>query len=136
MRAYRISLTLLATSLAISGLISAQPSSATSVKTYTATMAKPHIPAGRNGGTDDYHCFLIDPKVNVDSQIIASQFVPQNPAIVHHAILFQVDAADVPQAQKLNVNGDGWTCFGGSGVGGKLGSFLTSPWLSSVSPHT
>ena len=97
-------------------------------------MAQPHTPAGRNGGTDDYHCFLIDPKVNVDSLIVSSQFVPQNPKIVHHAILFQVDAADVPQAQKLNVNGDGWTCFGGSGVGGKLGSFLTSPWLSSWAP--
>jgi len=136
MRATKISLTLLATSLSLVGLTNVESvsASAATATTYTATMAKPHVPAGRNGGTDDYHCFLIDPKVSVDSQIIASQFVPQNPAIVHHAILFQVDAADVPQAQKLNVNGDGWTCFGGSGVGGKLGSFLTSPWLSSWAP--
>ena len=132
----KLGLTLLATSLTLFGLITAgaTSASASAAKAYTATMAKPHIPAGRNGGTDDYHCFLIDPKVNVDSQITASQFIPQNPSIVHHAILFQVDAADVPAAKKLNVNGDGWTCFGGSGVGGKLGSFLTSPWLSSWAP--
>ena len=103
-------------------------------KTYTATMTAPHTPKGQNGGTDDYRCFLIDPKVKEDSLIVSSQFVPQNPLIVHHAILFQVSAADVPQAQSLNAGGDGWTCFGGSGLGGNLGSFLTSPWLSSWAP--
>ena len=136
MRSQKITLALLTSSLLATGIALAPLSAASpsGVQTYSAPMAQPHTPAGRNGGTDDYHCFLIDPKVNVDSLIVSSQFVPQNPKIVHHAILFQVDAADVPQAQKLNVNGDGWTCFGGSGVGGKLGSFLTSPWLSSWAP--
>jgi len=103
-------------------------------KTYTATMSAPHTPAGQNGGTDDYHCFLIDPKVTQDSLILSSQFVPQNPSVVHHAILFQIGAANVAQAQQLNAGGDGWSCFGGSGLGGNLGSFLTSPWLSSWAP--
>ena len=135
-RKERIGMALLTSSLIAAGLLTTPLSSASasSASIYTATMAKPHIPAGRNGGTDDYHCFLVNPHVSVDSLITSSQFVPQNPKIVHHAILFQIDAADVPQAEKLNINGDGWPCFGGSGVGSKLGSFLTSPWLSSWAP--
>ena len=140
MRAQNIVWKMLVTSLAVATVTStmvggvALAASSPVAKTYTATMAQPHTPKGLNGGSDDYHCFLVDPKVTEDSLIVSSQFVPQDPLIVHHAILFQIDAANVPEAQKLNAGGDGWTCFGGSGVGGNLGSFLTSPWLSSWAP--
>ena len=83
---------MLLTSLALVAVTStmtenvALAASTSTVKTYTATMAQPHTPKGLNGGTDDYHCFLIDPKVNEDSLIVSSQFVPQDPLIVHHAI--------------------------------------------------
>jgi len=36
---------------------------------YTVTMKKAHVPTAPNNGTDDYRCFLLDPKVTQDSII-------------------------------------------------------------------
>lgn len=102
--------------------------------TYTAMMSKAHMPAGPNGGTDDYRCFLIDPNVKQDSLITSVKFLPQRRVLWHHAILFQVGAKDLAQATQLDNNGAGWPCFGGTGAGSSFSSFLTSPWLSSWAP--
>jgi hypothetical protein len=58
---------------------------------------------------------------------------------VHHAILFRVPPADVPAAQKLDRDddGDGWTCFGGTGIAGSdPGSALGggSDWIAAWAP--
>ncbi len=47
----------------------------------------------------------------------------RTPAIVHHAIFYRVPEADVAGARGLDRAdpGDGWTCFGGTGVGGSAG---------------
>ncbi len=84
------------------------------------TMARPYTPTPPSGGTDDYRCFLVDPKFTERTFITGSQFLPQNAAVVHHAIFFRVDPADVPEARRLDARapGDGWTCFGGPGIGG------------------
>jgi hypothetical protein len=37
------------------------------MKRYTVTMIKAHLPAAPGNGTDDYRCFLLDPKVTEDS---------------------------------------------------------------------
>lgn len=101
---------------------------------YTATMPKAHIPSAPNGGTDDYRCFLIDPSVKQDSLITSVKFLPQRKVLWHHAILFQVGSKDLAEAIKLDNNGTGWPCFGGTGMGSSFASFLTSPWLSSWAP--
>jgi len=123
--------------LAILVLVAAgntQVSAATSSTIYTATMSKPYQPAPTNGGSDDYHCFVIDPHVQTNSMITAVTFKPQQKLTVHHMILFQVDAKDRASALALDHNGAGWSCFGGTGTGSSFSSFLTTPWLSSWAP--
>ncbi|MSZ02249.1 MAG: monooxygenase [Actinobacteria bacterium] len=104
------------------------------LKTYSVKMTKAHLPAAPNNGTDDYRCFLLDPKVSEDSIIRTIQFIPQKKNYVHHAIVFRVTDADLPQAITEDKNGTGWPCFGGTGLGGMLSTFVSSPWLSSWAP--
>jgi hypothetical protein len=88
-------------------------------------LAQPYRPVPPSGGTDEYRCFLIDPQLTEASYITGSQFLPQNQAIVHHAILYSVPPSSVDQAKALDTasDGDGWKCFGGSGLSGGFGSF-------------
>ena len=120
--------------LAISTLVTAPAAQAAKSKFYTAKMVKAHLPVAPNNGTDDYRCFLLDPKVTEDSIIKSVEFVPQKKNYVHHAIMFRVTEADVAEAIAADKNGKGWPCFGGSGLGSMFSSFLTSPWLSSWAP--
>ncbi|SHN47270.1 monooxygenase [Cryptosporangium aurantiacum] len=83
-------------------------------------MAEPYTPQPTGGGTDEYRCFLVDPKLTAPAYLTGSQFLPQNPAIVHHAIFFRVPPEQVAEAQSLDAEapGAGWRCFGGTGIGG------------------
>lgn len=63
--------------------------------------------------TDDYHCSLIDPTLASDRFVVGYQVLPQSRAEVHHVILYAVKRAD---AQAKNAGGQGWQCFGGSGI--------------------
>jgi hypothetical protein len=107
---------------------------APTVKKYSVTMAKAHLPSAPNKGTDDYRCFLLDPKVNEDSIIRSIEFIPQRKNYVHHAIIFRVTDADIPEAIAKDKSGIGWPCFGGTSLGGMLSTFVSSPWLSSWAP--
>jgi hypothetical protein len=82
------------------------------------TMPQPYTPQAPNGGTDEYRCFLVDPKLTSGAFLTGSHFLPQNRDIVHHAIFFRLDPEDIATARKLDDStpGDGWTCFSGSGV--------------------
>ncbi len=108
------------------------------VTTITTHAAAPYTPQPINGGTDDYHCTLIDPHVTKNSFIVSSQFFPgSGPSVkeVHHAILFLVPPNLVSDARTADNNGQGWTCFGEPPVLGKgLGQFLSMPWLSAWAP--
>jgi len=112
----------------------AQAISVQKLKKYSVTMTKAHLPVAPNNGTDDYRCFLLDPKVSEDSIIRTIQFIPQKKNYVHHAIVFRVTDADLPQAILQDKSGAGWPCFGGTGLGGMLSTFVSSPWLSSWAP--
>jgi mono/diheme cytochrome c family protein len=70
-------------------------------------------------GLDDYHCTLLQPNLPQTRMVTAAQVMPGRADIVHHVILYELKAADVPAARKLNraSSGHGWTCFGGPGVG-------------------
>jgi hypothetical protein len=89
----------------------------------TLSVPEPYTPTVPNGGTDEYRCFLVDPKLAGMAYLTGSQFVPQNTAIVHHAIFFRVDPQDAAKARSVDAAspGEGWTCFGDAGIGGDAG---------------
>ena len=109
-------------------------SNGSNLKTYTAQMPKAYLPKALSSGWDDYRCFLLDPKVDQDSIIRSIQFIPERKEFVHHAIIFRVTNADIPEAQEKSKSGTGWSCFGGAGLGGMFGTFVSSPWISSWAP--
>jgi hypothetical protein len=104
------------------------------VKKYSVTMTKAHLPVAPNKGTDDYRCFLLDPKVKEDSIVRSIEFIPQRKNYVHHAIIFRVTGADMAEAVANDKGGTGWPCFGGTSLGGMLSTFISSPWISSWAP--
>jgi len=112
----------------------AEAASSPKLKRYSVSMTKAHLPVAPNKGTDDYRCFLLNPKVTEDSIIRTIEFIPQRKNYVHHAIIFRVTDADLTEAIALDKKGTGWPCFGGTGLGGMFSSFVTSPWLSSWAP--
>jgi hypothetical protein len=93
------------------------PSSAPGTTT-TLQVAHAYRPHSIGGGTDDYHCSLLDPHLTQDSFVTAAQVAPQRPNIVHHVILFDANGPNVGAARALNAKsgGNGWTCFGGPGL--------------------
>jgi hypothetical protein len=95
----------------------------------SVTMPAAYTPKAPNGGTDEYRCFLVDPKLTRPAYLTGSQFLPQNAAIVHHAIFFRIAPESADQARKLDADsaGEGWTCFGDSGVTGDA-------WVASWAP--
>ena len=106
------------------------------------TMAQAYTPHPPTGGTDDYRCFVVDPKIAAPTFLTGSQFEPQNAEVVHHAIFFRVEPRDVAEAKALdNADaGPGYTCFGGSGVGGPEAEFRSAggggsaDWVAAWAP--
>jgi Copper type II ascorbate-dependent monooxygenase, C-terminal domain len=93
-----------------------------------------YAPNNEKGGLDDYHCFLIDPKIAADTFVTGVKVNPDNGRLVHHAILFRVEPEVVPEALERNKGGKGWTCFGGTGLGmggGGLAANLENPGVRS-----
>lgn len=84
------------------------------------SMPRPYMPAPPKDSTDEYRCFLLDPGFTKRSFLTGNQFLPQNPEIVHHAIFFRVEPSQVAEARERDAStpGDGWTCFGGTGIDG------------------
>jgi hypothetical protein len=102
-------------------------------------MPRPVTPVPPKDSTDEYRCFLIDPGFTKRAFLTGSQFLPQNPDIVHHAIFFRVLPSDVAAARKLDADtpGDGWTCFGGTGIGGDGASGQlrgAAAWIAAWAP--
>jgi hypothetical protein len=82
------------------------------------TMPERYTPSAPNGGTDEYRCFLVDPKLTSQAFLTGSQFLPENIDIVHHAIFFRIAPTDAAKAKAADdaEPGAGWRCFSGSGV--------------------
>jgi hypothetical protein len=93
----------------------------------------PSAPTGQ--GTDDYRCFLLDPRVERDQFITGFNVLPGNPDVVHHVIMFRVPANLVDDAEQKDAStpGQGWTCFGNSGLGNGL-EIDDAPWLGAWAP--
>jgi mono/diheme cytochrome c family protein len=84
-------------------------------RTLSLAPAKPYRPSASNGSLDDYHCFLLDPKLSRNTYLTGATIKPSATALVHHVILFEAAGAQATAATQLNAahNGNGWTCFGG-----------------------
>jgi hypothetical protein len=100
-----------------------------------------YTPAGANGSTDDYRCFLLDPKLDDDAYVTSALIAPGVSSIVHHVILYRLPPASVAQATALDSRtpGPGWTCFGGPRVGeggnGDPRGFLDDAgWIAAWAP--
>ena len=87
-------------------------------------------------GTDDYRCFLVDPKLDTDQLVSGVQIAPDNAAIVHHVIVSKVEPDDVATARALDAKdpGDGYTCFGGAGIAGVAGNLDNADWVGAWAP--
>lgn len=103
----------------------------------------PYTPVAQNRATDDYRCFLIDPGLDADAFLTGVRFLPGNPGVVHHAILYRVEPDQIPAAQALDSADDGlgWSCFGGPGLpraagrgSGPTASLDSAPWLAAWAP--
>ncbi len=99
-------------------------------------MPRAYTPKAPTTGTDDYRCFLLDPRLKRDSYVTGINVLPGNPRVVHHVILFRVPPADVARAKAIDAKDGrpGWTCFGGSGLEGQGGSLDSAPWLGAWAP--
>lgn len=65
------------------------------------------------GSKDQFRCFVLDPKITERQYLNGSYFIPGNPKIVHHALLFSD-----PNRQSLKKAsvGESYDCFGGPGI--------------------
>jgi hypothetical protein len=100
---------------------------------------RPYRPVPPQGGTDEYRCFLIDPKLTEAAYLTGSQFLPQNSEIVHHGIFYSIpaSAADYAKSVDAKSDGDGWQCFGGSGLDDGPKSAGRSSYIGAWAPgHT
>jgi hypothetical protein len=95
----------------------------------------PNPPAG---GSDEYRCFLLDPKFTVDSYLQAVTITPDNLKVSHHGILYKVPAASVSATKTIDTqnSGDGWPCFGDTGIPGAsaFSGASASSWISFWAP--
>ncbi|MBZ5741048.1 hypothetical protein [Nocardioides mangrovi] len=103
----------------------------------TVTMPEDYTPSAPNGvGTDDYRCFLLDPKLTKDTWLTGTNVLPGNPDVVHHVILFRVPPEQVAEAEAKDAEtpDEGWTCFGGTGLDGEFTNVDDAGWLGAWAP--
>lgn len=104
----------------------------------TVTMPASYTPAAPTGvGTDDYRCFLLDPRLEADAWLTGTHVLPGNPDVVHHVILFRVPPEDVAAAEAKDAESpddQGWTCFGGTALADEFADPDDAPWLGAWAP--
>jgi hypothetical protein len=99
-------------------------------------------PRAAKGVTDDYRCFVLDPKLRSGVSVTSARIEPGASRVVHHVILFRITALQVADAARLDAAspGLGWSCFGGTGLanaspGGSVQSTLNdSNWVAAWAP--
>jgi copper type II ascorbate-dependent monooxygenase-like protein len=94
------------------------------------TVSRPYTPSPPTGGTDEYRCMVIDPRLTTPTFLTGSQFRPQNEPIVHHAIVFAIPAADAATARAKDAESEaeGWTCFGDTNLDGQQEPAWVDTW--------
>jgi hypothetical protein len=117
----------------------ATTASASNPEATTLSLQSPisYTPHASVGGTDDYHCTLVNPHVTSSSYIVYSHFFPNDgtSSEVHHAILFLVPPSEVQAANLADAGGKGWTCFGESVLPDTSFTQVSdTPWLTAWAP--
>jgi hypothetical protein len=88
-------------------------------------------------GNEDYRCFVIPWPEDIDVEQYVTGFAvyPGETSIVHHVILFAVDAQDTAPYLDLDASepGPGYTCFGGPGQQNGSAAWLGG-WAPGVQP--
>ncbi|HEX4745346.1 MAG TPA: hypothetical protein VFU99_00545 [Gaiellaceae bacterium] len=104
-------------------------------------MQSAYRPSASKGVTDDYRCFLLDPKLAGDSSVTSVRVEPGQSKVVHHVILFRVSPRQLSAAKQLDGGsaGPGWSCFGGTGLPAGEGSGLVdslndASWVAAWAP--
>ncbi len=84
--------------------------------------------------TDDYHCQVYDPQLSSESYLQGLEVLPDQTAIVHHALVFAVPAQQRQRVQSVDdaTAEPGFPC-GGLGIGGRMGQLITS-WAPGQAP--
>ncbi|NUR80618.1 MAG: monooxygenase [Dermatophilaceae bacterium] len=105
-----------------------------SLRTVTAPVS--YTPKAPTTGTDDYRCFVLDPRLTKDQFVTGFDIAPGQPDEVHHVILFRVppSAASAARARDADSGGKGWTCFGGAGLGSRGATLDDAPWVGAWAP--
>jgi hypothetical protein len=77
---------------------------------------KPPAPFSITSGTSDqFRCFVLDPKLAATEYVNGTFFVPGNPTIVHHALVF-TDPDGASKALVTDQATQSYDCFGGPNV--------------------
>jgi len=133
----RAAVGLVASVLVVAVLVSTATTSSSSPLFKHFTLVSPsYRPHASVGGTDDYHCTLMNPHVTKNSYVVWSRFTPGSPE-VHHADLALVPPSLAATALKDNAEtrDKGWTCFGAPSLpDASLADFLSTPFLSVWAP--
>jgi mono/diheme cytochrome c family protein len=110
-------------------------------KLLSLRMPSAYRPSAAKGVTDDYRCFLLDPKQAADGSVTSVRIEPGQPKVVHHVILFRVAPGQVATARTLDAKsgGPGWSCFGGTGLpagdsGNLVESLNDANWVAAWAP--
>ena len=75
---------------------------------------EPYMPS--TSRPDDYRCFVLDPKLPGDRDLVGYDIAPGTRPMVHHVLLYGAPRLEA-QAKDASEPGPGYTCFGGPGVG-------------------
>jgi hypothetical protein len=105
-------------------------------KLLNLSLPRAYTPAAPRGGTDDYRCFLLDPKLRANAFVTGYDVLPGQEDVVHHVILYRVPPASVAKARARDAatQGDGWTCFGGTGLDSQGATLNDAPWVGAWAP--
>ncbi len=110
-------------------------------RVLTLAMPSTYEPSARGGATDDYRCFLLDPKLTDDASATSARIVPGQASIVHHVILYRAPGSAKAEAKRLDASapGPGWSCFGDSGLDtdtgdSTRGALDDASWIAAWAP--
>jgi hypothetical protein len=89
------------------------------------TSLAPATPFTLGGTSDTFRCFVLDPQITSTKYLNATNFVPTNKTIVHHALAFSVPPGTAVPANE-------YECFGGPNVDG---ANLVAAWAPGGVPN-
>ncbi|HIN78611.1 MAG TPA: hypothetical protein EYM97_07250, partial [Gemmatimonadetes bacterium] len=92
------------------------------------TLSMPVAYSPEDGSDDDYRCFALDWPYEEDVYVTGYTVNPGNASMVHHVIAYLIDSDDLGELDALDPNGEGYSCFGGPGVGSQESAHWLGGW--------